>query len=123
RSEWFLKNNSMHFQKLVAPIRNLPHLRRFYRHRRQLGAVAFGLLLLLSLMLALRPELACGEPLLNGKDRKLIGCDNPRLFLAPYVWKRLQTNSTILVEATMPGAYIKTAVQGTERIGVVIDGT
>jgi len=81
---------------------------------------ALALLLLSSLTLTLRaqPELQA-----NVKVPKLIACDDPNLFLAPYVWKRLQTNSTVHFEATMPGAYIKTGVQGTETIGIVIDGT
>lgn len=50
---------------------------------------------------------------MDAKACKIIDCAHPNLFLAPYVWKRLQTKSTVQVEATMPGAYLKAAVQGT----------
>jgi len=70
---------------------------------------------------------SCGAPTEDSgaasRTRKIIACDHPNLFLAPYVWKRLQTDSTVQVEATMPGAYLKSVVEGTATLGVVIDGS
>jgi len=54
---------------------------------------------------------------------KVIACDHPKLLFAPYVWKRIETDSTFGLEATMPGAYLKAAVEGTASIGIVIDGS
>jgi len=56
---------------------------------------------------------SAAEASTDAKACKIIDCAHPNLFLAPYVWKRLQTKSTVQVEATMPGAYLKAAVQGT----------
>jgi len=52
----------------------------------------------------------------------LVGCGHPNLFLAPYVWKQVVTNGYAQVEATMPGAYLKALVEGTTRVGLVVDG-
>ena len=49
--------------------------------------------------------------------------DAPEIGLAPYVWKRTGAGATARAEATMPGAYLKTAFQGTASIRLLIDGT
>lgn len=51
----------------------------------------------------------------------IFSCEDSSIVLAPYVWKHLK-NATSLVEASMPGAYLKTIVQGTTTLGVRIDG-
>jgi lysophospholipase L1-like esterase len=53
----------------------------------------------------------------------IIPCDNPKLFLAPYVWNRTGSGDTACAEATTPGAYIRALVSGSAKIGMVIDGT
>ena len=63
------------------------------------------------------------EVITDPKACKIIDCAHPNVFLAPYVWKRLQTNSTVQAEATMPGAYLKAMVQGTATLGALIDGS
>jgi len=45
------------------------------------------------------------------------------LGLSPYAWKCSGTGATLRAEATFPGAYLKTIVNGTSTIGLVIDGT
>lgn len=52
----------------------------------------------------------------------VFSCEDSSIALAPYVWKHLK-NETSLIEASMPGAYLKTIVRGTTTIGVRIDGT
>lgn len=52
----------------------------------------------------------------------IFSCENSSIVLAPYVWKHLNSE-TPLIEASMPGAYLKTIVQGTTTLGVRIDGT
>ena len=41
-----------------------------------------------------------------------IAVDGAKLLLAPYVWHRTGAGPTARAEATMPGAYIKLAVDG-----------
>jgi hypothetical protein len=43
--------------------------------------------------------------------------------LAPYVWKRTGSASTARAEATMPGAYLRTVIEGSSTISLLIDGT
>lgn len=52
-----------------------------------------------------------------------IASDDPRLYFAPYVWKRTGNGKTARAEATMPGAYLRAVVADTSRIDLVIDGT
>lgn len=49
--------------------------------------------------------------------------DAAAVSFAPYVWKRTGSGAAARAEATMPGAYLKTAFQGSASIGVLIDGT
>src|ERR1041385_459656 len=58
----------------------------------------------------------------RGAFEKFINCGDSNLFFAPYVWKRIETNSTVKMEATMPGAYLKAEVKGTTTLGLVVDG-
>jgi lysophospholipase L1-like esterase len=53
----------------------------------------------------------------------LFPCDHPSIVRAPYVWKHLKDGNVPLIEASMPGAYIKTLVRGTTTIAVRVDGT
>ena len=59
--------------------------------------------------------------LLCAGDRK--STEFELLGLSPYVWKCSGTGATLRAEATFPGAYLKTIVNGTSTIGLVIDGT
>jgi lysophospholipase L1-like esterase len=52
----------------------------------------------------------------------IFSCEDSSIALAPYVWKHLK-NGGPLIEASMPGAYLKTLARGTTTIGVRIDGT
>ena len=52
-----------------------------------------------------------------------VPCDHPNFGLSPYTWKITGSGASARAEATFPGAYFKTVVQGTASIGVVIDGT
>ncbi|MCL5102872.1 MAG: GDSL-type esterase/lipase family protein [Armatimonadetes bacterium] len=52
-----------------------------------------------------------------------VSCDNPSFGLSPYTWKSTGSGADARAEATMPGAYFKTIVNGTKTIGLVIDGT
>lgn len=52
-----------------------------------------------------------------------IYCNDQNVKLAPYVWKSTGSGTDVRAEATFPGAYFKTMVNGTTTIGVVIDGT
>jgi lysophospholipase L1-like esterase len=54
---------------------------------------------------------------------KIIATDDPHLIWAPYVWKMTGTGSMARAEAAIPGAYGRVSVQGTSKIGLVIDGT
>ena len=54
---------------------------------------------------------------------KTIGIDHSDLLLAPYVWKRTGSGPTARAEAAMPGAYLKGMFQGSETVGLSIDGT
>jgi len=45
------------------------------------------------------------------------------LLLAPYVWKCVGTGASSRAEATMPGAYVKAQVRGTDSVGLLVDGT
>ena len=58
----------------------------------------------------------------RGASERIINCGNSNLCFAPYVWKRIETNSTVQMEATMPGAYLKAEVQGTTTLGLLVDG-
>ena len=49
--------------------------------------------------------------------------DNRQLYLAPYVWKPLNTPDGPRAEAAMPGAYLKAAFGGSATVELVIDGT
>ena len=49
--------------------------------------------------------------------------DDAKIHWAPYVWKRLGAGPSARAEAAMPGAYVKTAFQGSASIRVLIDGT
>src|SRR5207248_3098881 len=51
-----------------------------------------------------------------------VGADDPRLGLAPYVWKRTGEGPAARAEATMPGAYLRFAFQGSKSIRLLIDG-
>src|ERR1041385_1039338 len=87
--------------------------------RRRFASLMVGMLLLLSKDQALRAA-SPAEP----ARTKLILCADSNLFFAPYVWKRIQTNAgvqAVQLEATMPGAYLKAAVEGSANIGLVID--
>ncbi len=53
----------------------------------------------------------------------VISCDNPDFGLSPYTWKRSCSGEAARAEATMPGAYFKTLVNGTANVGLSIDGT
>ncbi len=112
----------MHFREPVAHLRHFPRFARFSRLWWGFNPVALTLLLFSALTISLGSEPTSSEPQANRKACKIIACDDPNLFLAPYVWKRLQTNSTVHAEATMPGAYIRARVQRTATIGIVIDG-
>jgi lysophospholipase L1-like esterase len=52
-----------------------------------------------------------------------ISIDNPALLLSPYTWRRDGNGTTARAEAAMPGAYLKTTFQGTQHVGLLIDGT
>lgn len=45
------------------------------------------------------------------------------IVLAPYVWKCSGTGVSARAESTMPGAYLKALVRGTESVGLLVDGT
>ena len=66
--------------------------------------------------------LALASGSLYAVDRK-VPKEFELLGLAPYVWKCSGTGATLRAEATFPGAYLKTIVNGTSIIGLVIDGT
>jgi lysophospholipase L1-like esterase len=68
-----------------------------------------------------------GEPTARetAKQEKLmttIPCDDVRIALAPYVWKRTGSGDLARAEATMPGAYLKVAFLGSSTFGLLIDG-
>jgi lysophospholipase L1-like esterase len=50
-------------------------------------------------------------------------CDDVRIALAPYVWKRTRNGDSARAEATMPGAYLKLAFLGSSTLGLLVDGT
>ncbi len=52
-----------------------------------------------------------------------VPCDHPDFGLSPYSWKPSGTGAEARVEATLPGAYLKTVVKGTARIDLLVDGT
>lgn len=52
-----------------------------------------------------------------------VPCDDPHFGLSPYAWKATGTNGDARAEATFPGAYFKTIVNGTSTVGIVVDGT
>lgn len=54
---------------------------------------------------------------------KIVACDQTELLFAPYVWKRTGSGLHARAEATMPGAYLKCIITGTETIGLIIDGS
>jgi hypothetical protein len=49
--------------------------------------------------------------------------DAQPIALAPYVWKRTGARAAARAEATMPGAYLKIAFQGSSSLGLLVDGT
>ncbi len=53
----------------------------------------------------------------------VIGIDDARIALAPYVWKRTGSGDTARAEATMPGAYLKLDFVGSTAVGLLVDGT
>ena len=52
-----------------------------------------------------------------------LAVDVPQISLAPYVWKLTGAGPTARAEATMPGAYLKVAFQGSSSIVLFVDGT
>ncbi|MBQ7525947.1 MAG: hypothetical protein IJT09_05880, partial [Abditibacteriota bacterium] len=54
---------------------------------------------------------------------KVIPCDDENVYFAPYAWKPTATYGTPTREATFPGAYVKTVVKNTSKVGLIIDGT
>lgn len=72
-------------------------------------------LLLLALLMVF------GNSTVYGAEKR-VPCNDPRLVLAPYVWKCTGMDADARAEATMPGAYLKTIAKGTKTIGLVIDG-
>jgi len=54
---------------------------------------------------------------------KQIAVDDAKIGLAPYVWKCSGAGPAARAEATMPGAYLKAAFQGSTTVGLRIDGT
>ena len=52
-----------------------------------------------------------------------LAVDAPEVILSPYVWKKTAAEENTVIEAAMPGAYLKFAVTGSDRIGIVIDAT
>ena len=75
-----------------------------------------GLLLLLTVSAVAGLAVSCSAGI-------TLSCDNSNIGLAPYVWKATGTGTNTRAEATMPGAYLRTIVNGTSAIGLVIDGT
>jgi hypothetical protein len=55
--------------------------------------------------------------------RLIIPVDDAGLRLAPYVWKRSGAGPTARIEATMPGAYLRTDFRGSGAIRLAVDGT
>jgi lysophospholipase L1-like esterase len=83
--------------------------------------------LVLSLCMATHILMA-GEPITeeNPLTQKLMArimCDDVRVALAPYVWKRTGTGETARAEATMPGAYLKLDFMRSSTLGLLVDGT
>lgn len=52
-----------------------------------------------------------------------ISITDPAVVLAPYVWKPVGDREIPMVEACLPGAYLRVEVQGTRRVQLLIDGT
>ena len=50
-------------------------------------------------------------------------CDHPDFGLSPYTWKTSGAGGGARAEATMPGAYFKTIVQGSAAIDLLLDGS
>lgn len=57
-----------------------------------------------------------------GESFTLIPADDPGVGLAPYVWKITGDGDAKRAEATMPGAYLKTNVEKSASIALMIDG-
>jgi hypothetical protein len=51
----------------------------------------------------------------------LVPIDDPRIRLAPYVWKRSGSGAGARIEATMPGAYLRAAFTGARSLAIRID--
>jgi hypothetical protein len=83
--------------------------------------LGFVLSLLSSPIDGLDSPATAGEPAKS--STQIFAIDHAELVRAPYVWKPAGKGLTAHAEATMPGACVKAAFQGSTTVGLVVDGT
>lgn len=52
---------------------------------------------------------------------RTISCDDPKLILAPYVWRQTGHGDSARAQATMPGAYLRASFTGSATLAILID--
>ncbi len=106
------------FQLIKAPFRIQNEHRAFRR---------FALPLII-FCLAISPPTAWSDPAppaTQPADHSsgTIPADDSRIGFSPYVWKKTGAAAAARAEATMPGAYLKLAVQSSKSVQLLIDGS